>query len=202
LDNPLQDYLIVYKRYKNKEINIFGNFTGLLWSIAECYEELGNHFESIQYYNRVIELKKLEKNNPFTEDLSKLYYCRAESKMKLFDYRGAIKDYQFAISVHSNERPMPRLLTLYNSIGRARLLLEDNQNALIDLYKGIKLSKDETITFQDGEETSDQELGESYYLIGNAKFKINNIEGACKAWSKSGELGYADAYNAIKDNCK
>jgi tetratricopeptide (TPR) repeat protein len=200
----LEDYMVVYDMYKqnNSKSDLIWSYSHLLWSIASSNQELGNYFEAIQYYNKVIELKQKEKNSRLTEDLCKLFYCRANNKMKLDDYRGAIKDYQLAISAHSKTRPFPRLLTLYNSLARARILLDDYQNALTDLNKGIELSNDGVETYSGGEDVTDEDIAFTYYLIGFAKINLKNKDGACKAWSKSGELGNAEAYDAIKKNCK
>ena len=59
----LEDYMVVYERYKknNSDSELLGTYSNLLWSIATCNKELENCFQSIQYYNKVIELKHQEK---------------------------------------------------------------------------------------------------------------------------------------------
>ncbi len=197
----LSDYMVVYDRNK-KSKDVLWTYASLLWKIAFCNFRLENYFEALQFYSRVIELKLKEKDNPFSEELCKLYNVRAECKLNLEDYRGAIKDYQLAISVHSKDRPFPRLLSLYNSLARARLLLSDYQNAILDLSKGITVSNDGELSYLNGEKIPDDDLAYTYYLLGFAKNNLKNKEGACKAWSKAGELGYKDAYELIQQHCK
>lgn len=122
--------------------------------------------------------------------------------MKLDDYRGAVKDYQLAISFHSKTRPFPRLIILYNSLARARILLDDYQNALNDLSKALQSENDGVAVISGKEDVTDEDLAFTYYLLGFVKINLNNKEGACQAWSKAGELGNADAYEKIKINCK
>jgi hypothetical protein len=42
----------------------------------------------------------------------------------------------------------------------------------------------------------------SYIYRGKCKIKTNEQNAGCLDFSKAGELGYADAYNIIKDLCK
>ena len=64
--------------------------------------------------------------------------------------------------------------------------LEDYQGAILDFTEAIQLnSKDEG----------------SYHFRGLAKLKLNQKENACLDFSKAGELGDADAYEAIKSFC-
>lgn len=45
-------------------------------------------------------------------------------------------------------------------------------------------------------------VSEAYFNRGNAKNKIEDINGACFDWSKAGELGFENAYETIKKYCK
>ena len=44
-------------------------------------------------------------------------------------------------------------------------------------------------------------MGNAYYIRGFIKLELNNLNGACTDFSKAGELGIMDAYDAIKENC-
>jgi tetratricopeptide (TPR) repeat protein len=195
----LDDYMLVYNRNKNTNNSESSlENSGLLWSIAICNNEIGNFFEAIQYYNRVIELEKKGNKSSLEGALCRQYYQRGESKMNLEDYRGAIADFKLALSVHKN---FPRIMELYTSLGKARLLLGDFQNSLADLNKAIELSNDGTFTLGGNENSPNIDLAYTYYLLGFVKMNLQNKDGACKAWSKSGEFGYSDAYTEIKKNC-
>jgi len=41
----------------------------------------------------------------------------------------------------------------------------------------------------------------AYDNRGYAKYSLGDKDGACLDWSKAGELGYSDAYDAIKKYC-
>lgn len=41
----------------------------------------------------------------------------------------------------------------------------------------------------------------AYYNRGNAKSRLQDLNGACLDWSKAGELGDASAYEKIKKYC-
>jgi hypothetical protein len=42
----------------------------------------------------------------------------------------------------------------------------------------------------------------AYSARGCAKHDIVDKQGACLDWNKAGELGYKDAFDLIKENCK
>jgi tetratricopeptide (TPR) repeat protein len=194
----LEDYLIVFDKTPH-----FGS--DICWSIAYCYSSLGNYFQAIQYYNKVIELRPKEyKNIPASSKLDAIYKNRGDCKMKLDDYRGAIEDYKSAIALHP--KPDPKIIyyfnyqgiiPLYNSLAKARLMLDDYQNALTDLNKCLSL-----VAMNGKEQDADSDLADTYFLLGFSKIYLKNKDGACNAWSKSGELGNPNAYDQIKKYCK
>ena len=48
---------------------------------------------------------------------------------------------------------------------------------------------------------ADGDVGYIYYLKGFADYNLNYKESACTNWSKAGENGYTEAYDAIKSYC-
>lgn len=197
-EGALEDFMVMYENDNNPNSH-------LLWDMAVCYSSLGNDIQAIQFYNKVIEIRPAEyRNIPSSSDLDKIYKNRADCKTKLEDYRGAIDDYKTAIAFHPKpERDVvyfnyQGIVPIYNSLAYARLSLNDYQSALTDLNKCLSL-----VALNGKEQGADEDLGYTYYLLGVAKINLNDKEGACRAWSKSGELGgSATAYDAIKENCK
>jgi hypothetical protein len=41
----------------------------------------------------------------------------------------------------------------------------------------------------------------AYYNRGSAKYNLNQKNSACLDWSKAGELGFSEAYDAIQRSC-
>ncbi len=68
----------------------------------------------------------------------------------------------------------------------AKSELGDNRGAILDLDKAINL---------------DPQFKEAYYNRGLAKYNLGILDDACFDLSKAGELGFAQAYKVIKENC-
>lgn len=180
-EGALADFLYIIKNKNYDDVKT-------LQSIASCYNLLSNYFEAIQYYNKVIKIKEEKESVPF--DLSYIYQSRGDCKSALKDHRGAIFDYEKAISINSGGYYRPQV---YNSMAYCKMKINDFKGALISLNKAIE-DRDSKY--------NDNVTAYSYYLLGFVKNSLKDKEGACLAWSKSGELGYLEAYNAIQDNCK
>lgn len=65
--------------------------------------------------------------------------------------------------------------------------LGDYQGAIQDYNEAIEINP---------------KYAEAYYNRGVAKYNFGDNNGACLDWSKAGELGYSQAYDAIKKFCK
>lgn len=197
-EGALEDFMVMYENDNYPSSH-------LLWDIAACNGYLENNIQAIQFYNKVIEIRAIEYSNLQSESkLDAIYKNRGDCKTKLEDYRGAIDDYKTAISFHPKPDPnvvyfnYQGIVPIYNSLAYARLSLDDFQNALTDLNKCLSL-----VAINGKEQGVDRDLGYTYYLLGVAKINLNDKEGACRAWSKSGEIGgNSTAYDAIKENCK
>lgn len=129
---------------------------------------------------------------------------RAEAKNELKDYRGAIKDYDsylrrngFNIEIAARgpditdsekKRIKQKYTQVYFYRGNAKYNLEDLTGAKLDY---------ETII------TIDSDNANGYFKRGLVKiYLMQNKDDACLDFSKAGELGLKEAYDAINKLCK
>lgn len=75
----------------------------------------------------------------------------------------------------------------YYNRGLAKEELKDYSDAIADYSTAIEIDPKYAIT---------------YYFRGLAKLKLGQKDSGCLDFSKAGELGYSDAYEAIKKNCQ
>lgn len=116
------------------------------------------------------------------------YYKRAVAKQELQDYYGATNDYKAIIS--SDKK------TDFAYIGDVYM------NYSTILIKQKKYS--EAIPFLTNiiSKGGSPKLAPALYYRGIAKINSGDKDGGCTDLSKSGELGYKDAYDEIKKNCQ
>ena len=132
---------------------------------------------AMQDCNKVIEL------NPKHD---KAYFLRGNSKSKLEDYRGAIQDFNKVVEL----KPQHNQIYFYRGLAKSNL--EDYSGAIQDFTKAIQINP---------------KYAEAYYWRGMTKIPlsyktgVNDIDGICLDFSKAGELGNQDAYEAIKKVC-
>ena len=74
----------------------------------------------------------------------------------------------------------------YNNRGIAKVSLQDYSGAISDYNKAIEINPNDA---------------EAYNNRGIAKIKLGQKDSGCLDLSKAGELGYSQAYEAIKDFC-
>ena len=98
---------------------------------------------------------------------AKACYNRGVDKFILGDYKGAIADYDEAISINPNDA-----MTYYNR-GRAKHDLKDYKGAIADYDKSIRINPYQAA---------------AYHLRGLAKENLNDYEGAVADWEKAIEL--------------
>ena len=107
-----------------------------------------------------------------------------------------IKKYTEAIEIDST------YIDAYSLRGDLKLELGDNKGAIQDFDKRINLTiRAKKLNKTIGMEWVYGKLNVTYFQRGIAKYNISNEEGACLDWSKSGELGYEEAYNEISKHC-
>jgi tetratricopeptide (TPR) repeat protein len=108
------------------------------------------------------------------------YLRSGNSKYELEDYRGAISDFTKAIEIR------PQFAAAYNNRGNSKADLGDNRGAIVDYTKGIEF---------------DPQYADAYYNRGISMIKLDQLDSGCLDFSKAGELGYPNAYEAIRLKC-
>jgi tetratricopeptide (TPR) repeat protein len=110
---------------------------------------------------------------------AEVFFHRGLAKAKSGDPKSAIEDYNRAISF------LPTYADAYFQRGIAKSSLGDQRNAIQDCNNAIELNS---------------KFAEAYFIRGIIKLALNDTSG-CLDLSKAGELGYAGAYNVIRDYC-
>lgn len=118
------------------------------------------------------------------------YYIRGYIKQELGDFRGAMKDLNVCIQSD------PNYIDCYEQRARLKSNFKDWRGAAADFEKVLKLIEKQNIDY-DGVLKYEHIL----YNIGSCKINSGEIEEACNYYSKAGELGYFQAYEAIKKYC-
>ena len=190
-----------------------------------CYESLNYYDSAIRDYSKVIELRKknytvsgldyssraqvLFKNGRYVEAMSDIsnaiilnsqniyfYSLRADIKIALLDYRGAIEDLKLAIDLEQKTPLNFYVLPIYkeehiadyfSKIGTCKANLNDFQGAVDEYNNAIKWSPNHSYSF---------------YSRGKVLIRLGEKDRGCLDLSKAGELGYKEAYVAIKMYCQ
>lgn len=155
---------------------------------------LGDYIGAIKDLNEVI--------GEYRESslLGEAYYYRGNAKHSLQDYRGAIADYTMAIkdpdffTFHSfiNDRGERvklghDFLDAFGNRGSAKLGIGDYVGAITDCDTAIMMRPKNAW---------------AYYIRGISKILLRKKDSGCLDLSKAGELGYEEAYDAIKEYCQ
>jgi tetratricopeptide (TPR) repeat protein len=165
---------ITFDSFSQKGMDIFTK--GVLKS------EKGDFKGAIVDFTRAIEIE--EESNK--EVLGLYYVNRANSKRKMEDFRGSVSDFTRAIEL-IDSKEVDLLHDTYNLRGVSKLSLKDYPGAITDFSKAIQLGDPD---------------GESSFYRGLPKIKINQKESGCFVFSRVGELGFPQAYEAISRYCK
>jgi tetratricopeptide (TPR) repeat protein len=187
---------------KSNEIrpnNIVSNCLGWL------YMEQAKYYDAIVCFNKEIELSP---NN------YEGYNNRGSAKSALNDINGAISDYEKGIELN------PDISMSYNNLGWAYFEKKDYKNALVQV--NIALQKDSAnfvawdskaeITFNlkdyrtciecaDYALKLNDQLSNSYFIRGRAKYRLDKSAEACSDWSLAGQNGKKEAYEYIQKYC-
>ena len=115
----------------------------------------------------------------YSTERSEVYFNRGVAKAKSGDAKQAMEDYNRAISLN------PIFAEAYYFRGVAKSSLGDQRNAIQDCSNAIKLNP---------------KYAEAYFIRGIIKLALGDSSG-CLDLSKSGELGYNQAYQVIRDHC-
>jgi tetratricopeptide (TPR) repeat protein len=166
-----------------------------------AYDNLGNHKQAIEDFNRAIEIKpdfELAYNNKGNayqglgnsrqaiEDFNRAieikpgyadaYYNRGIAYKGLGNYKQAIEDYGRAIEIK------PDFAEAYNNRGAAYNSLENYRQSIEDFNRVIKINPDYAAAYNN--------RGNAYKGLGNYKQAIRDLNRAIEI-----KPGFADAYN-------
>ena len=108
------------------------------------------------------------------------YFNSGNTKYDQKDFKGAIQDYTNVIKLN------PKNSDAYYIRGNTKYELKDYRGAIQDYNKAIELNPKDY---------------EAYNNRGLAKISLGQKKDGCLDLSKAGELGHAQAYEAIKKNC-
>ena len=158
----------------------------------------GNYQEAIVDFNRAVELNPLdaqifynrglakyflEDNLGAADDFTKAieldpldadsYDMRGNAKSLAGDEKGALSDYNKAVELN------PQQIDFYVNRALTKINLEDYQGAITDLTKALEILSAEPSDFT--------VHSDAYYIRGNAREKLNNLDGACSDWRKAAE---------------
>jgi tetratricopeptide (TPR) repeat protein len=159
------------------------DYTVHSWDEASVYSwrGLAKKFQG-KYYSALLDNVKASKLEP---DNFKHYESKADCKLKLEDYFGAIQDFTIALNKTSPDK-YSQYHKLYADRGYCYLQLKKYVLAIQSYNNAIALRGYESLYFM---------------LRGYAKLGLNKIRDACRDFSKAGELGNLEAYESIKDYC-
>ncbi|MCH7927903.1 MAG: tetratricopeptide repeat protein [Candidatus Dadabacteria bacterium] len=147
-------------------------------TFIEAYNQRGFTKLGLNDYKGTIDdLSEGIKDNSSNE---KLYYYRGIAKSRIEDHIDAIQDFNKSIELN------PKNYQPYSTRGNTKLTLGDKRGALEDFNKAIDLNPNHAY---------------AYYNRGLVKIGLGEKNGGCLDLSKAGELGYAGAYESIKEYC-
>jgi tetratricopeptide (TPR) repeat protein len=108
------------------------------------------------------------------------YFNKGLEKASGRDYTGAITEYTKAI------KPNPKHASAFNARGNARTSIKDYNGAISDFSKALEIYYN---------------YADAYYGRGLTKVLTGHIDSGCLVLKKARELGFADAFEAIKKYC-
>lgn len=152
---------------------------------------LGDYKGAMEDFNKAIEYDSTHWH---------VYISRGDLKLELGDYRGALNDYNTAVRISGivdgdNEPFIYSIFPFLLNRAFAKLKLGDFKGVIEDCNKSIENYPRNNKNLLSNWEAL------SYYYRGFAKYNLGNSNSACIDWSKAGELGYMEAYEAIKEYC-
>jgi S1-C subfamily serine protease/Tfp pilus assembly protein PilF len=185
-----------------------------------AYDFLEKRVDAIKDFTATINLNR---------ENTEAYFMRAINKSSLNDRIGAISDYDEILKREKTAAPtIFKMGTVYNNKGYCLVELSKLDEALPLLNKALSMEPNESyiwvsrgeLYFKKGDyqkcisdmkkaievaaksEAASDDPGLPYYLMGISKIKLGENQEGCKDLSKSGEIGKAEAYQAISEYCK
>lgn len=139
-------------------------------------ERGGAHLIARNFEKAILDFDKSIELKP----TSSAYYLRSDAKYKHGDYVGAILDYNKVIEESQDSSEA------YRQRGLSKIQLSDYRGGIHDLDKALEFDPDDE---------------KAYYGRGLAYILQNQINKGCLDLSKAGELGFTEAYTAIREYC-
>lgn len=121
------------------------------------------------------------------------YYAKAyieRGSLEMYakkDYEAALKDFLKAIEIQENSPMLLKKANYYSYCAEAYDKLGQYDRAIVEIEKAIAIKP---------------ESGFYYYMCGEIKARMKNMEGACKEWTKAKDLGYNRADETLLYNCQ
>jgi len=135
--------------------------------------KMGNMVNSIVYFNKAISLDSTRAD---------YYMARANSKLSIVDYKGAVADYTKVTMLD------PKRAEAFLSRGIVKVYMKQFTNdAVSDFTTSLQL---------------DPSLVNAWYNIGVIKFVQKDIDAACIDWHKAADMGSTQALANISKFCK
>ncbi len=144
------------------------------------------------------------------------FFNRAQDKLELADYEGAIIDYNKALELSPKE-----ICLVYSMRGNAKRNLGDFDGAISDQNKALDfdplyadgyfnrgIAKFKKGDFDDAIQDYSQVLkinpkdSDAFFNLANVKKEIGDIQGACEDWRKAADLGDDDATQFLREHCE
>ncbi len=166
-----------------------GNYDVAIMEFSKASEINPKNADAWYYMGEVYFLQKEDKKamENYTKSIdldtlnAKAYKGRGKLKARLEDYHGSIDDFTTAVKIDK------LYSDAYFNRASSYLLLKNYKASIEDYSRVIQINKKD---FQ------------AYEQRGTARFQSGDTQGACKDWSKAGELGDMKIYEIIKKNCK
>ncbi len=202
-----------------KAIQLDKNLEKAYIARANMYRFLGQELPALRDLTTVIS---------FNSNNTHAYFSRALIKSGMNDEWGAIADYDEIIKREGSIQPDGFLMgTVYNNKGYSLVELGRLDEGLPFIEKGLKMEPQEnyiwgargiyhykkgnyraciadlqkSLELVEKSKAFNQDPPLVYYYLGLAKIKLGQQEEGCRDLSKAGELGYAPAFESIKELC-
>lgn len=154
-----------------KTIEIDSLYYAAYLNMGNIYGRLGYEQESLKFYSRAI---NIQPENPDG------YFNRASQKLIMNDVEGGIADIEKSLSL--GDENINTLLLL----AELKLKVNDNLASLNLLKKILNVDSDNPKVF---------------FMIGVIYLRLEDKKNACDNLTRSGELGYFEAYEMINKHC-
>ncbi|MFK8056593.1 MAG: tetratricopeptide repeat protein [Saprospiraceae bacterium] len=147
-------------------------------SVGEYYDlGLNLYFEnklneSQAHFSKVIEMHP--------DSIADVFFNRGNVRSKLGNKKGAIEDFDQAISIN------PNYVEAYQNRGAEKDEIEDYEGAIEDYNRSIEVNPESVL---------------AYFNRGNTNYRLNNKEQACADWTKARDLGDDSAQERLDEYC-